>query len=105
MAHENSSLDRSNLANARTAGLMDDLNMTTAQYNQVLTLYYVPFLLAGPIGSTVCKLVTARYGIAAMVFGFGAASICSAAVKDFGSLMACRIFVGVFEGGFLPRFV
>lgn len=42
-------LDRSNLGNAKTAGLSKDPNLKGEQYKLLLTLYYVMFVLFGPV--------------------------------------------------------
>jgi MFS family permease len=102
---ENSSLDRSNLGNAQTAGLSKDLGLKHNQYNLCLTAYYVAMIVFGPIGSVVSRRVSGKYGISGMLFGFGTASICTAAVKSFPALIICRFFVGVFEAGFVASFV
>lgn len=39
-------LDRTNIANAKIAGLVDDLNMPSTGYNTALWLFYIPFVLA-----------------------------------------------------------
>ncbi|KAJ3532091.1 hypothetical protein NMY22_g7890 [Coprinellus aureogranulatus] len=39
-------LDRTNLGNARVAGLQNDLNITNHQYSVALTVTYVPYILA-----------------------------------------------------------
>ena len=96
-----SSLDRSNLGNARTAGLEQDLGLVGDQYNQLLTWYYVFFCLFGPAMVIFTRICTAKVALPAMMVAFGIASAATAAVKDFGGILACRIIVGLFESGFL----
>ncbi len=79
--------------------------MSGAQYNLVLTFYTVPFFIMGPFGSVLSRIITPRWSITLMLVGFGIASICTAAVSTFGGLMACRVIIGLFEGGFLPTCV
>ena len=47
------------------------------------------------------KMVGARWTLPGMLLVFGAASLASGFVKSFESLVACRVFVGAFESGFL----
>lgn len=96
-----SSLDRSNLGNAKTAGLSEDIGLVGNQYNLVLTFYYVPFILFGPVFTVLTKTFSANVTIPVMMIGFGAASACTGAVSDFKGLLVARIFVGIFESGFL----
>lgn len=96
-----SSLDRSNLGNANTAGLETDLNLHGNQYNLLLTFYYVVFVAFGPLAGMITKKVSARWSLPGMMVCFGTASAATASVKNFGGVLACRIFVGIFEAGFL----
>lgn len=38
-------LDRSNIGNAETAGMSEDLGMSDAQYQWLLTIFYIPYIL------------------------------------------------------------
>lgn len=96
-----SSLDRSNLSNAYTAGIAKDLNLVGNQYNQVLTYYQIPFIAFGPIMTMCTKWFGARYNMAGMLLVFGAASFATAWTKNFHQLIACRVIVGAGESGFL----
>ena len=95
------SLDRSNLGNAATAGLRHDTNLKKDQYNLLLTIYYVMFVLFGPVMTVFTKICSAKISLPCMMLAFGIASASTAAAKNLGHLMACRIFVGIFESGFL----
>lgn len=94
-------MDRSNLGNAKTAGLAEDLHLEGNQYNLVLTFYYVVFVLFGPPSGLITKAISAKYSLSGMMVCFGTASAATAAVKSFGGLLVCRMMVGVFEAGFL----
>ncbi|WAO94155.1 MFS domain-containing protein [Fusarium falciforme] len=95
------SLDRSNLANANTAGLEADLNMVGRQYNDVLTFYQIPFVVFGPVIAMLTRIIGAKYTISGMLFVFGVASLATGWVKEYHHLIVCRVFVGTFESGFL----
>lgn len=41
-------LDKGNIGNAKTAGLEEDLNLTGNQYNLLLTIFFIPFVLTAP---------------------------------------------------------
>lgn len=51
------------------------------------------------------KQFSAKYSIPVMMLGFGAASLATSFVTNFGQLVACRCLVGVFEAGFLTAYV
>lgn len=71
----------------------------------LLTLYYIVFVIFGPVMSVFTKICTAKVALPAMMLAFGIASACTSVAKDFGQLAACRIIVGVFESGFLASYV
>lgn len=75
------------------------------QYNQVLTYYYIPYVLCGPAMALVTRLITAKYSLTGMMVFFGSFSIATAFAKNFGQLLAFRLFIGVFESGFLASVV
>ncbi|KAK5725229.1 hypothetical protein LTR17_013098 [Elasticomyces elasticus] len=99
------SLDRSNLGNAITAGLAEDTKLKADEYNLLLTLYYVMFVIFGPVMATFTKICSAKVALPAMMLAFGVASSATAATKNFGGLAACRILVRIFESGFLASVV
>ncbi|KAK9314820.1 major facilitator superfamily domain-containing protein [Lipomyces starkeyi] len=96
------SLDKSNLGNAKTDGIDIDLGFTGNQYNLLLSVFYIPYVLfALPL-----TLVGKRYGVTrvlpALMFGFGLMSVISSACQNWASLMAVRWFLGMFESAFFP---
>lgn len=48
-------LDKSNLGNAKTDGMEKDLNFKSNQYNIILSVFYVPYVLGAP--PIVCRQV------------------------------------------------
>ncbi|KAL2418597.1 MFS-type transporter efuF [Exophiala dermatitidis] len=99
------SLDRSNLSNAHTANLEKDLGLVGNQYNQVLTYYQIPFVVFGPFATLCTKRFGAKWSITTMLLGFGSASLATGWVKHFHTLVVCRVFVGLFESGFLASII
>ena len=80
---------------------MEDTNLKGDQYNLLLTLYYVMFVLFGPVMTVFTKVCGAKVSLPAMMMAFGIASALTSIVKNLGGLIAVRIFVGIFESGFL----
>ncbi|CAK7212875.1 hypothetical protein SBRCBS47491_001612 [Sporothrix bragantina] len=99
------SLDRANLGNAKTDGLEKDLGLVGNQYNQILTYYYIPYVLCGPLFALITRLITAKYSLTGMMLVFGAFSIATAFAKNFAQLLVFRLFIGIFESGFLASVV
>ncbi|CAK7204194.1 hypothetical protein SEUCBS139899_006948 [Sporothrix eucalyptigena] len=99
------SLDRANLGNAKTDGLEADIGLVGNQYNQVLTYYYIPYVLCGPFFALITRLITAKYSLTGMMVFFGSFSIATAFAKNFSQLLTFRLFIGIFESGFLASVV
>ncbi|KAJ9626829.1 hypothetical protein H2204_009845 [Knufia peltigerae] len=99
------SLDRSNLGNAATAGLLKDTHLKGNQYNIVLSTYYTAFVVFGPLMAVFTKICSGKVALPTMMLGFGVASAATASVRSFGALIACRMVVGAFESGFLASVV
>ncbi|KAH8666318.1 major facilitator superfamily transporter [Xylariales sp. PMI_506] len=94
-------LDRSNIGNAQTAGLSASLGMSDAQYQWLLTIFYIPYILfewfalmwkAIPphIWATICVLV------------WGLAATLQASAFNWAGLMVCRWFMAMAEAGYGP---
>jgi hypothetical protein len=87
-------LDKGNLGNAKTDGMDKDLGFVGNQYNIMLSIFFIPYVLfAPPIG-----MLGKKYGphrvLPIMMFSFGSATLLSACVVNFGGMMALRWFLG-----------
>lgn len=94
-------LDRSNVGNARIAGMEEDLHLSGDRYQWLLTIFYMAYILSEPL-IIVFKLLPTRVWIAILVAGWGIAATAQAGVHSWSGLMACRFFLAVFEAGFGP---
>lgn len=48
-------LDRTNIGNAKIAGLSEDLHMNTQQYNDTLTIFFISYALFEPLTNILLK--------------------------------------------------
>jgi MFS family permease len=95
-------LDKGNLGNAKTAHMERDLGFKKNQYNIILSVFYVPYVLfAPPLG-----LLGKKYGpsriLPLMMFSFGSFTILTVAAQNFAGMMALRWFLGMAESAFFP---
>lgn len=95
-------LDKGNLGNAKTDGMDKDLGFKGNQYNTMLSIFYVPYVVfAPPIG-----MLGKKYGphrvLPIMMFCFGSATLLSASVHNWSGMMALRWFLGMAESAFFP---
>ncbi|KAJ6539330.1 MFS general substrate transporter [Mycena capillaripes] len=98
-------IDRSNVGNARIAGLETDTKLHGNQFNIVLTVFYATYLLVEVPSNLVMKKVKPNRWIPFLVFMWGAVTTLTAVVHNFGGLIAIRMFLGLCEGGLLPGII
>ncbi|KAG9218335.1 hypothetical protein CCMSSC00406_0007294 [Pleurotus cornucopiae] len=98
-------LDRTNLGNARVAGLQRDLKMNNHQYSVALTVTYVPYIVAELPSNLLLKVVGPNLMLPAMLTVWGIITTLQGVVHNYAGLLACRFFLGLFEGGVFPGLV
>ena len=96
------SLDKSNLGNAKTAGLEKTLGLKGNQYNTILSVFFVPYVLTAPFLGILGKRLGPNRVLPAMMFSFGCFTILVTGVMNFGGLMTIRWFLGMSESAFFP---
>ena len=95
-------LDKSNLGNAKTAGLEKTLNLTGDQYNTILSVFFVPYVLTAPFLGIAGKKYGPSRVLPIMMATFGFMTIMVVAVTNFSGLLAIRWFLGMAESAFFP---
>ncbi|KAF8960454.1 major facilitator superfamily domain-containing protein [Flammula alnicola] len=98
-------LDRSNVSNARVAGLQKDLKMTNFQYSIALTVTYVPYIAAELPSNLLLKIVGPNLMLPTMLTLWGIITTLQGVVHSYHGLLACRFFLGLCEGGVFPGLV
>lgn len=98
-------LDKGTLSFSSIMGIQEDTNLVDQQYSWLGTILYMGVLVGEyPTNVLLQKLPVAKY-LSANVFCWGVVIACSAACKNFGSLMAVRFLLGVFESCVQPSFI
>ncbi|KAI9459142.1 MFS general substrate transporter [Lactarius psammicola] len=95
-------LDRTNIGNARIAGLEKSLDMSPKQFSIALTTTYVPYILMELPMNLLMKRLGANVTLPVMVILWGLVCACQGAVRSYQGLLVCRFFLGAFEGGLFP---
>lgn len=89
-------LDKSNLGNAKTAGLEKDLGFAhTNKYNILLSIFFVPYVLTAPFLGMLGKIYGPSRVLPCMMFTFGTMTLLTVAAFNFGGLLALRWFLGM----------
>lgn len=95
-------LDKTLINYANVMGLSEDANLSETQFSTLALIFYVSYLgVEFPHGYAMQKLPTAKY-LGCMVAIWGAMVSVTAACKDYGSLVATRVLLGVFESAVAP---
>lgn len=97
-------LDRSNIGNARVMGLEKDLKLHGNQFGNIVTLFFVPYIIFEVFWVTAVKRFGANYVITAALVGWCSATIGMGFVQTYGQAVACRMIVGLAEAGVAPCF-
>lgn len=90
-------LDKSNLGNAKTAGLEKTLKLTGNQYNIILSVFFVPYVLTAPFLGILGKMYGPSRVLPCMMFTFGCCTVLTVATFNFSGLLALRWFLGMAE--------
>ena len=94
-------LDRANIGNARAAGLVEDLNLHTYDFNIGTSLYYIVYLTCDIAGGLLVK----RYGFVLVpisVVAFGLVTLVQAWMVDRAGFFVARVFLGISESLLMP---
>ncbi|KAK7417372.1 hypothetical protein QQX98_004649 [Neonectria punicea] len=95
-------LDRTNIGNAKIAGLMKDIPMSTTQFNSTLTIFYISYALFEVLANILLKSTRPSIFIPIIMVLWGCCMLGMGFVKNWSGLMAARWFLGVAEAGLFP---
>ncbi|KAJ5102190.1 hypothetical protein NUU61_004412 [Penicillium alfredii] len=92
-------INTGNIGNAKTAGLDHDLHLDDYQWSWVLYSFYICYIVF-EWTTVMWKILPAHLYIASLCICWGAAAMCSGAVRNFAELIVCRSLLGGFESVF-----
>ncbi|KAJ7472761.1 major facilitator superfamily domain-containing protein [Mycena latifolia] len=92
-------LDRTNIGNARVAGLQKELNMSNKEYTIALTLTYVGYVSSELPSNLVLKRIGPNLLLPTIMILWGVVATLQGIVTNYRGLLACRFFIGLLEGG------
>ncbi|KAL4891568.1 MFS transporter [Aspergillus ambiguus] len=95
-------LDRGNLSNALTDNFLDDLGMTTNDYNNGTTIQLVCFLATEFPVQLLIKRFGFRRVLPLMMLAWSLVSWTQAWMTTRAAFYVTRALIGAFEGGFIP---
>ncbi|QRW23990.1 major facilitator superfamily transporter [Rhizoctonia solani] len=95
-------LDRSNIGNARVAGLVTDIGLKGLQYNICAAVFFITYSAAEIPSNMALKLLRPSIWIPSIMVAWGLVMTFMCFVKDFKGLLIARLFLGLTEAGLFP---
>ncbi|BGP01408.1 major facilitator superfamily protein [Rhodotorula toruloides] len=99
-------IDRSAIGNAQPAGFAKDVHLKTSppQLNIALMIFYIFYIIIEIPSNLILKKIGSVW-LSILCLCFGAVTIGSAFISNFGEFVGVRILLGIFEGGVIPGIV
>ena len=91
-------MDRSDIGNAQVAGMKKALGATSSQWANVVSLFYVGFVIGQPAGVFTLRSLTPQIVLGAAVVIWGVAITCLIAVGSPAAAAGIRVIIGFCEG-------
>ncbi|KAJ5800549.1 uncharacterized protein N7518_002617 [Penicillium psychrosexuale] len=98
-------LDKSTISYASVFGIVEKAHLHGQQYSWLGGSIYLAQLVFQPLVAYVLVKVPLGKFLAVSCLLWGIALTCMTAATTFGELLACRIFLGIFEAGIAPAFI
>lgn len=96
-------LDRGNIAQALSDNMLDDLHLTTNDYNYGQTIFYISFLLAELPSQLISKWLGPDHFVPIQMVSWSCISSLQAFIGGRTSFFVTRFLLGALQGGFVPE--
>ncbi|KIW92662.1 uncharacterized protein Z519_06509 [Cladophialophora bantiana CBS 173.52] len=90
-------MGRSDVGNAKIAGMDKELHLSSQQYSNIASIFNVGYLVFQLPGTLLVRKIGPPYQFGGAMMAWGMVTACTVAVHSYASLMVIRVFVGVCE--------
>lgn len=91
--------------NAVVFGLVKDLNLQGREFNNLVTLFYVTYIVCDIPWVISIKRFGANRVLGVAILGWSTSTLGTGFVQNYHQALACRLLLGIFEAGLLPCMV
>ncbi|KAI8307932.1 hypothetical protein K4K59_010496 [Colletotrichum sp. SAR11_240] len=95
-------MDRTNIGNAKIAGMADDIGLSSSQYSIVLVVFFIGYVLFEPPSNMILVRTRPSLYLPFIMALWGVLTCIMSVVKEYHHLIVLRVFVGIMESGFAP---
>ncbi|KAH8593025.1 putative vitamin H transporter [Bisporella sp. PMI_857] len=95
-------IDRTNIGNARIAGMDVDLKLDAQRYAWVLSIFFFGYLICEVPSNMILSRTRPSIFLPSIMLTWGALSAVMATAPNYSSMLAFRFILGCIESGFFP---
>ncbi|KAL4966096.1 major facilitator superfamily domain-containing protein [Aspergillus stella-maris] len=95
-------MDRTNIGNAKVAGMETDLDLDSNRYSIALVVFFVGYVVFEVPSNMLLEHIRPNIYLPSIMFAWGVMTIGMAFVKSYHGLIGFRIAMGILEAGFAP---
>ncbi|OKL63408.1 hypothetical protein UA08_01771 [Talaromyces atroroseus] len=96
------SLDKANAGNAKLFGFLEDVGMTSTQFNLALMYFFFTYGLWEPVSNILLRKFGPKIWFPFIVTAWGLVSTLTSQVSSYGGFIAIRLVLGITEAGLYP---
>ncbi|KAI1855671.1 hypothetical protein JX265_006075 [Neoarthrinium moseri] len=95
-------MDRTNIGNAKIAGMEHDLGLDSGRYSVALIVFFVGYVVWEVPSNMILARTKPSIFLPAIMFLWGCVTIGMAFIQTYEALVGLRVVVGLLEAGFAP---